>query len=124
MQTPRILIVEDDRLVLYSLAVVLEEYYDVVMAQSCEEAWQLLEKEAFSVVLSDIMMQGMNGFELLHRIKEIYPYISVIMLSGYVSEQRLKRVMDEGAFAYLIKPIDDRLLIQTINDALGVSAET
>ena len=121
MLRKHILIVEDDFLVLHSMAIVLEEDFEVTTAQSCEEAWTLLQRGEFDVVVSDIMMEGMNGFELLNRIRSGFPKLPVIMLSGYVSEQRLKRVLDEGAFAYLVKPIDDRRLTKTIRDALTAS---
>jgi len=115
----RVLVVEDDSLVLHSLAIVLEDEFDVRMAQTGEQAWELLQHEPFSVVISDIMMRGMNGFDLLKLIRANFPDLPVIMLSGYVSDQRHERIMKAGAFAYLVKPVDDRLLVRTIREALA-----
>jgi DNA-binding response OmpR family regulator len=64
-------------------------------------------------------MPGIDGFDVLKKIKKTKPYIEVIILTGHGSEEDRKRCMDLGAFAYLQKPADIDLLTATMKEAYG-----
>lgn len=83
-------------------------------ASNGEEAFRLIASEDPQVVVLDIMMPGMNGIEVLKRIKREHSHIEVILLSGLGTR---KEGMDLGALAHLVKPIQIEELIQLINKA-------
>jgi CheY-like chemotaxis protein len=76
---------------------------------SGETALEYIEKQSFSnsfLILSDINMPGMNGLELLKKIKEKFSHIKVYMITAYIDEYNYQTAMDHGADDYLTKPID------------------
>ncbi|MCB4791136.1 MAG: response regulator [Elusimicrobia bacterium] len=105
----KILIVDDDESVLELLKESIKLIgYDVTALGSATEAVGKMKSEegGFPVILTDIMMPGINGLELLHRIKKEYPETIVIMLTAYTTLESAVKSLNEGAFAYLTKPIN------------------
>ncbi len=114
----KILVIDDEKDILIILKVILEDAGYLVTTASCaDEALDILKKEqprgemkdpevGFPVVLSDIMMPKMNGIELLHIIKKDFPDTMVIMLTAHMSMESAIKSLNEGAFAYLTKPVD------------------
>lgn len=84
---------------------------------SGEEALGILEDETPEVMVLDLKMPGVDGFETLARVKKSNPDIEVIILTGHGTEMDRQRCMEMGAFAYLQKPADIDLLTTTMKQA-------
>lgn len=115
---PRILIVDDDDAVRGMFQCYLSEHYSCATASSFDEAVALLQTEPFALVLSDIIMPGRSGVELLREIKTRFPETAVIMVSGIDRTQRVLDAVRLGAYDYLIKPCDLDVLGMTVERAL------
>lgn len=117
----RILLVDDDEMVLTSLMTLLEleTEYQVHPAQGAEAALAQVEQETFDLVVSDYLMPGMNGIELLGKIKELQPWAPRILLTGYADKENAIRAINEvGLFQYLEKPWDNAHLLLVMRNAL------
>ena len=115
-----ILIVDDERTVRDSLEMVLSyENYEVIKAANGREALALLTGEqAIDLALLDIKMPGIDGLEVLEKMKTNFPDIEVVMISGHADIQTAVEATKKGAYDFLAKPLDqDRVLI-TIRNAL------
>ncbi len=109
-----VLIVDDDLGVCSGIEeIVSHEGYAVSTVTSAQEALEMIKTQSFPLVISDIMMPGMSGIELLEQIKSISPDTVVIMMTGYSSIQGAITAIKAGAQDYLIKPLkyDDILLL-------------
>ncbi|MCD6305164.1 MAG: response regulator [Deltaproteobacteria bacterium] len=91
--------------------------YETTVAESGEQAIEILKKAPQDVVILDIRMPGMDGHEALARMKEIDPDVQVIMLTGHGGGESAKESLKHGAFDYLNKPCDIELLSMKIRDA-------
>jgi len=108
----KILIVDDDKKLLNVIVSVLEfEGVEVCVAENGLSAQRMLEQEAFSAVVTDLKMPGMNGLELLKWIQEEGPAVPVIMMSGYGEISHAVEAMKLGAQDYIVKPFDPEILI-------------
>ena len=76
-------------------------------ATSGVEAMKLINKDHYEIVICDIIMPGMKGTELLHKIKKQYPMTHVIMITGYVSLEHILTCMRFGADTCIFKPMDN-----------------
>jgi len=114
----RILIVDDEEVVRKLFADCLSERYDCSEASSVNEALAQLKETEFALVISDVIMPGLSGTELLRKIIENYPYTAVLMVSGVDRPQRALDAIRLGAFDYLIKPCDLDVLELTVERAL------
>ncbi|GAH37770.1 unnamed protein product, partial [marine sediment metagenome] len=107
MSPRKILLVDDEPHVLELLSVALEEEgYTILLANNGKEALAQLKKEQPQVVLLDIRMPGLDGVEVLRRIKEINQASSVIMMTAYGAMDTVVKVIQLGAYDYLTKPLD------------------
>ncbi|UCC78320.1 MAG: response regulator [Candidatus Zixiibacteriota bacterium] len=101
----RILIVEDEAMMRNLLLKILEsEGYKVTLASSAAEALDKLEHEKYDLLLSDVKMPGMNGFELLEKVKSRWSDMAVIVMTGYGEAYTIKDALMKGADEYLSKP--------------------
>ncbi len=114
----QILIVDDSKVVRRLFVNCLSTYYDCSEAASTNEALALLAHKDFSLVITDVIMPGLSGVELLRKIIELYPYTAVIMASGVNNSQRALDALRIGAFDYLMKPCDLFVLEVTVERAL------
>jgi DNA-binding response OmpR family regulator len=87
------------------------------VALSGEEALRMLEGDVPDVMVLDLRMPGLDGLEVLRRVKVAYPQVAVIVMTGRGTEQDEARAMELGAFAYLTKPVDINRLMETIRAA-------
>ena len=114
----KILVVEDDEYVLGSIKSVLDdEGYRVSTASNGLEALSFYRKEPFDLVISDLKMPQMDGFELLKQLKLEYPEIFLIMMTAYGSVRTAVEAMKIGAYDYLTKPVsaeEMRLVVQRV----------
>lgn len=104
----KILVVDDDKTVRGFLELFLKTkgFANVVSAENGEDAIKIVEKENVKLILLDVMLPGMNGVEVLRKIKAINKDISVIMITGYPDEEKAKEAIREGVYDYIIKPFD------------------
>ena len=119
MAKGRVLAVDDQRYFRELIASLLaEEGYAAETASSGEEALRILDRADFDVVLTDLVMPGMDGSELVHRIKQRNPDQDVVVVTGVVDVATAVDAMKLGASDYLLKPFDKRTLAVTLDDLL------
>ena len=115
----KVLIVDDEEGVVQSVAGVLEdEGFQVATAKSGEEAIRAFQQEEPDVTLLDIWMPGMDGIEILKRLKWIAPDCQVIMISGHATISTAMTSVKLGAFDFIEKPLSLDVLLLTIRRAL------
>lgn len=120
----RILVIDDERILNEMLQESLQGAgYDVDGAYDGVEGIDLLRYNKYHVVLLDIRMPRKDGLEVLKFIKEAYPDIKVIIITGLASKQEVKETVRHGAFACLKKPFRLEKVLETIEAALGVKGE-
>ncbi len=103
---PVLMVVDDEEGPRQSVRIIFKEEYNVLLANSGEQAVELAKKHSVSVVVSDILMTGMSGIDLLKELKEIDPAIEVIMLTAYETIETARHALRYGACDYLNKPFD------------------
>ena len=122
----RILVVDDDELVLVALAELLSpKGYTVSTALSGPQALEKIDKDRFDLLILDIIMPKMDGYELCQRIRamEEYSEIPIIMLTAKSSEEDQRRGLMVGATLFLPKPISPQRLLHLIAATLGEKPE-
>jgi DNA-binding NtrC family response regulator len=82
-----------------------------------QQALDMIEEEVPDVVVLDLRMPGIDGMDVLRQIKETYPQIAVIIMTGHGSDEDEKEARRLGAFDYLRKPVDMAQLIETVRNA-------
>lgn len=105
----RILIVDDEETLTFSLyqSFILSRHpYEVVTASTGEEALQKYEEKAFDLIITDIFLPGISGFDVLNSIKEKSPDSKVIVITAYGSEDKKEKALKDGALLYIEKPFD------------------
>ena len=111
----RVLIVDDDPIVLKSLGKMLEmNDYTVSCAADGKTALEMIERNGHDVVLSDINMPEMNGFELLEKVKERSPDSAFVIITGYGTIEDAVSAMKMGAYDFVTKPINDEEILTQI----------
>jgi CheY-like chemotaxis protein len=119
VETPlRLLLVDDEKEFVQTLSERLKlRQFPSEIAYDGEQALEFTDKEDTEVMILDLKMPGIDGIEVLKKIKETRPEIEVIILTGHGSDQDRKTCMELGAFAYLEKPADIDLLTATMKKA-------
>ncbi|CAN5622298.1 hypothetical protein BH10ACI3_BH10ACI3_09660 [soil metagenome] len=115
---PRVLLVDDSPTVRKMFSLYLSPGYHCEEAGSFDEALDVLRADDFDVVITDIIMPGLSGIELLRKIVEEFPNIAVIVVSGVDRPQRALDAIRLGAFDYIIKPCDAEVLEITVERAI------
>lgn len=114
-----VLIVDDDALLVRSLARLLGlRGFSVRTAANGEEATHLVRRERFDVVLSDISMPGMDGIQLLRRLRETDLMVPVVLITGAPAMSTAVEAVELGAFRYLSKPLDVDELAEVLDKAV------
>jgi two-component system response regulator CpxR len=118
-ETPlRILLVDDEKEFVQTLSERLKmRQFTNEIAYNGQQALDFTDEEDTEVILLDLKMPGIDGFEVLKTIKETKPHIEVIILTGHGSEADRETCINLGAFAYLQKPADIDLITQTMKKA-------
>src|SRR5919108_402804 len=107
MNGSTVLIVDDERTLARSIkAFLTESGYEAEVAGDAEKALELLENLRPDVVFADVRLPGMNGIELLRRIREFDPAIPVVIMTAYGTIEGAVEAVKLGAFDYLKKPVD------------------
>ncbi len=114
----KLLLVDDEQEFLEPMAARLERRgLACRTAQSGEDALTILQEESFNCAVVDVMMPGMDGLELLRRMRRDYPDVAVILLTGHASVELGVQGMELGAFEYLMKPVELDELLDTVRRA-------
>ena len=120
MAYEKILIVDDESNARISLAAILEkEGYSVKQAENGRKAIDLLKREHFHLILTDLKMPEVDGFEVLKQAKALSPGSSVIVLTAFVSVESAINAMKAGAYDYLSKPLNIEEVRLVIKKALN-----
>jgi putative nucleotidyltransferase with HDIG domain len=120
MPSDRILVVDDEEAIREIVTSMLASArFGTCQASSGTEALALLQSgEEFDLVLSDLMMAGMDGLALLERTKEKYPDVPVVMVTAVHDIQAALQAIRNGAYDYLLKPFEREQLLATVHRAL------
>jgi two-component system, OmpR family, response regulator CpxR len=114
----KVLLVDDEREFVQTLSErLLMRDMGSAIAYDGESALKLVNDDEPEVMILDLKMPGIDGIEVLKRVKKTRPEIEVIILTGHGSETDRKICMDLGAFAYLQKPVDIGVLTDTLKEA-------
>ncbi|SMC52047.1 two-component system, NtrC family, response regulator [Desulfocicer vacuolatum DSM 3385] len=117
----KVLIVDDEKNYPTILGeVIKEEGFEPVTASSGLIALDILRSEPIDLVLTDVMMPGMDGIELLARIKELNPGLPVMVMTAHGSVERAVEAMQKGAFTYILKPFDNETLVAHMQKAIAI----
>lgn len=116
----KILVVDDEESLRLTFKMFLERegYGSVVTASTFEEALELIEGRSFDLIISDIVMEGASGIDLLRRVKELELMCPVVMVTGYPNIDTAAEAVRLGAFDYLSKPVKKNDLLRTARMAL------
>jgi two-component system response regulator AtoC len=116
----RILIVDDDRATSAGMADVIEEWgYEVEIAENVKTAWAAVSKLVPDVAVVDLKLPDGSGLDLLHRIKETYSDVSVVILTGHATVDSAVKALKVGAEDYVTKPVDLprlQVILKTVED--------
>jgi DNA-binding NtrC family response regulator len=117
-----VLLVDDEAELVYTLAERLVfRGIDAAAITDGNAVIKILEQREYDIVILDVIMPGINGIELLKTIKQNYPKIQVLLQTGRGSTEEMKEGLREGAFDYLVKPVDIDTLIEKMDLAIEKS---
>lgn len=123
MEKKKILVVDDEEIVRYSLVNILRgSGYEVDDAASAEEALKIFSGKSYHLVLTDLVLEGMGGLELLENVKVISPKTLVIVITGYGSIKTAVTALRLGVYDYLLKPCDEDELLIRVRRALEMQS--
>ncbi len=116
----RILAVDDELDMLALLKMIIEGYSDhqVMATNNPLEASELLEKEAFDLILTDLKMPGMDGMEVLAKAKEKDEDALVLVITAYGSLESAEEAVTKGAFDFITKPFRKEQILLAIDKAM------
>src|SRR5512139_284956 len=115
-----VLFVDDERRVLTSMRAMFRRDYEVLLANSGQEAIDLLRDHTVDVIVSDQRMPGMTGVEVLKAVKRLAPNAMRILLTGYADLKAIEASINEGeVFRYLTKPCPS----EELKEAIGLAAD-
>jgi DNA-binding response OmpR family regulator len=116
----KVLLVDDEEEFVTTLAERLEmRGFDPSIATSGDQALSMVQDKAFDLIVLDLMMPGIGGLEVMKQIKSSNPDMPIILLTGQGSTKEGMEGMNQGAFDFLMKPLDIEELISQIHEALG-----
>ena len=119
MRSEQILVADDEKRILEGIVEYLKrEGLSVQGVDSGDKALSLFSHQPFSLVLLDISMPGLNGYEIMERLLELDPDVLIIIMTGYATVESAVRALKKGAWDYLKKPFEYSDLIKTVKNAL------
>jgi len=116
---PVVLIVDDEKPNLDSLGKIFErEGWQVALAESGAAGLEVVRRERVSVVVTDLMMPGMSGEELLRAVKAVSPETEVVLMTAYGTVETAVAAMKEGAYDFITKPVKRHAIVKSVRQAL------
>lgn len=114
-ESKKVLVVDDADFMRMMLKDILTRFgHSVLQAKNGQEGLNILQDEAVDVCVLDICMPGMDGIEVLRRIKEEHSEVKVVMLSALSQESNVKQTLQLGADAFVVKPFQAECLVERI----------
>jgi len=115
----KILVVDDEGIVLDSCQRVLEaDGFDAYLVPSADKALESMEHEDFALLLIDVKMPGHDGMYLMREVKERWPDIPIIVMSGYDTTETIEEAVEMGAATFIAKPFTPDELLETIRQVI------
>ncbi len=119
---PRILVIDDEAAIRDAMRMILEyEGYDCLLAPTGQDGITMVEREAPDLVFLDIKMPGMDGLEVLDRIRVMADGLPVVMISGHATVSTAVDATKRGAFDFIEKPLESERVLVTVRNALDQS---
>ena len=116
----RILVVDDEpALCLFVGEVLADQGYDVLQAESAEEALECLSRESVDLVISDVLMPGMDGYRLAQKINDLYPHIKIQLMSGYTDDKQKTEADSKLSKNILRKPMGSKEILEKVSVLLS-----
>ena len=118
----RIMVVDDEASIRQIIRLILEREQRFAVQAECvcgEHALRVLEQELPQLVLMDVRMPGMDGLECTHRIRQRYPEVPVVIVTGCGGAELLPRALSAGASGYLLKPFLPTEVVAAVDHALA-----
>ncbi|MDH5230942.1 MAG: diguanylate cyclase [Gammaproteobacteria bacterium] len=114
-----VLVVDDEEPIRIMISEILQDSgYQVTAVESADEAFSTFQDHEYGVVISDIRMKGMNGIQLLSKLKAINQSVPVIIMTSYATLDATIEVLKAGAFDFLVKPFDELdFVVNAVNKA-------
>jgi len=103
---PTVLIVDDERHTREGLQQVLEDQYDIYLAENADQAFTLMESETFDLILTDLRMPGKSGLKVIDKALALKNRPPVIMMTAYGNVPSAVEAMKRGAYDFLTKPVN------------------
>lgn len=128
MESVRILVIDDEKVIREGVERALgKRGYQITQAEDGNKGLELLKENEFDIVLTDLMMPGMDGFAVLDWIRENQPHVQVIVITGFATVTKAVTAMKQGAFDFVGKPFTPdyiRVVVDRAIDKLAMRAET
>ena len=119
MNTMKILVVDDEDIVLESCQAVFElEGFEVMLVPSADKAIEAMKNDNFALLLIDVKMPKHDGMYLMEKIKEQWPNIPIIVMSGYYTTETIKEAFKMGAANFIAKPFEPDELVKTVRQII------
>ena len=116
---PKILVIDDEKIIRRGCREVLtQEGYETLIVESGEQGLAMIEKEHFDVILLDLMMPGLSGFDVLLHVKTLHPDTAIIIITGYATIENSIEAMKNGAFDFIPKPFAPEQLRVVVSKAI------
>jgi DNA-binding response OmpR family regulator len=118
--TAKIIVVDDEKIICKNVEKILEKNnFEVTRASSAQEALEKMAEESYQLLISDIVMPGKNGLELLKLVKKQWPLTKAVMMTAYASTDTAMKAIRLGALDYIPKPFTPTELRRTVEKALS-----
>jgi len=119
MRQSSILIVDDERPILNLLGAIFSHRYRCTMAESGQEAMELLKADSFDLLISDLLMPGISGIDLCQFVRGEFPQLPIVVISGIVELRHQVEAMQLGVFSCVPKPFNIPQLVSIVGNALS-----
>ena len=122
----KILIVDDDKTLLSALKTVLDQENYVTVCNNGKKAIELCQNEKFDLIITDLMMPGASGLEVLTETKKIDPGSLVVLITGFASLETAVQAIREGAYDYITKPFkleEIKIIVNNAHDKINLIRE-
>ena len=115
-----ILVVDDDITTLTAIRKILEHNYNISLAKSASQAWEILNNTPVDLILLDVEMPMMSGLDFINYLQsnEVFTHIPIIFVTSHGTQDVLKKAMVSGAKSFIVKPVSEESLIEKIKSVL------
>jgi DNA-binding response OmpR family regulator len=116
----KLLVVDDEAVILESCRRILEaEGFEVLIMPNADEALIALKGTEVSLLLIDVKMPGHNGMYLMERVRERWPQLPILVMSGYHTDETIEEARQQGANIFLAKPFTPDELLHAVHQVIG-----